>query len=112
MVCCVTVGTGIGGGLVVSGVLYRGASGVACEWGHMEEGRRVVARNAEGRLGEIVGAEREELGALRDRVGAQRGAKWQDRCSAISTGGWPSIVRSRRARVPTTLGIVPSSARV
>ncbi|MFL6128089.1 MAG: ROK family glucokinase [Mycobacteriales bacterium] len=35
VVACVTLGTGIGGGLVVSGVLYRGAFGVACEWGHM-----------------------------------------------------------------------------
>ncbi len=48
VVCCVTLGTGIGGGLVVSGVLYRGASGVACEWGHMvavPDGRRCACGN-------------------------------------------------------------------
>jgi glucokinase len=34
-VVCVTLGTGIGGGLVLDGSLYRGASGIACEYGHM-----------------------------------------------------------------------------
>lgn len=32
---CVTLGTGIGGGLVVDGSVYRGAFGVACEYGHV-----------------------------------------------------------------------------
>ena len=44
----VTLGTGIGGGLVVSGVLYRGAYGVGCEYGHMTvvpEGRRCACGN-------------------------------------------------------------------
>ena len=48
VVVCVTLGTGIGGGLVVSGVLYRGAHGVSCEWGHMcvvPEGRRCACGN-------------------------------------------------------------------
>jgi glucokinase len=45
---CVTRGTGIGGGLVVGGVLYRGASGVGCEYGHMAvvpSGRRCACGN-------------------------------------------------------------------
>ncbi|MGH9251418.1 MAG: ROK family protein, partial [Acidimicrobiales bacterium] len=32
---CVTVGTGIGGGLVLDGAVYRGAHGVGAELGHM-----------------------------------------------------------------------------
>ncbi len=48
VVCCVTLGTGIGGGLVVSGVLFRGAHGVAAEYGHMAivpGGRRCACGN-------------------------------------------------------------------
>lgn len=48
VVCCVTLGTGIGGGLVVSGVLFRGAHGVAAEYGHMcvvPGGRRCACGN-------------------------------------------------------------------
>lgn len=35
VVVCVTLGTGIGGGLVIGGDVYRGAYGIACEYGHM-----------------------------------------------------------------------------
>jgi glucokinase len=35
VVVCVTLGTGIGGGLVIGGSVYRGAFGIACEYGHM-----------------------------------------------------------------------------
>jgi glucokinase len=45
---CVTLGTGIGGGLVASGVLYRGAYGVGCEFGHatlVPDGRRCACGN-------------------------------------------------------------------
>jgi glucokinase len=44
----VTMGTGIGGGLVVDGRLYRGANGVGCEYGHMcvvPDGRRCACGN-------------------------------------------------------------------
>lgn len=48
VVVCVTLGTGIGGGLVVNGAVYRGAYGIACEYGHMTlvpEGRRCACGN-------------------------------------------------------------------
>jgi glucokinase len=48
VVVCVTLGTGIGGGLVVDGELYRGAFGIACEYGHMTlvpDGRRCACGN-------------------------------------------------------------------
>ncbi|HEX8079649.1 MAG TPA: ROK family glucokinase [Jatrophihabitans sp.] len=44
----VTMGTGIGGGLVLDGVLFRGAYGVGCEYGHMSvvpDGRRCACGN-------------------------------------------------------------------
>jgi glucokinase len=44
----VTLGTGIGGGLVLGGTLYRGAFGVGCEYGHMTvvpDGRRCACGN-------------------------------------------------------------------
>ncbi|WP_375475019.1 ROK family glucokinase [uncultured Jatrophihabitans sp.] len=48
VVVCVTLGTGIGGGLVVDGSVYRGAFGMACEYGHMTlvpDGRRCACGN-------------------------------------------------------------------
>ena len=48
VVVCVTLGTGIGGGIVINGALYRGAFGVAGEFGHMTvvpEGRRCACGN-------------------------------------------------------------------
>jgi len=47
-ILCITLGTGIGGGLVLDGALYRGAFGVAGEWGHMRVvpgGRRCACGN-------------------------------------------------------------------
>ncbi len=48
VVVCVTLGTGIGGGLVVNGRVYRGAFGIACEYGHVTlvpEGRLCACGN-------------------------------------------------------------------
>jgi len=45
---CVTLGTGIGGGMVLGGELFRGAFGVAGEWGHLRVvpgGRRCACGN-------------------------------------------------------------------
>jgi glucokinase len=48
VVVCITLGTGIGGGLIINGSVYRGAFGVACEYGHMTvvpDGRRCACGN-------------------------------------------------------------------
>ncbi len=45
---CVTVGTGIGGGLVLGGEVYRGRFGIGAEFGHMRvvpDGRRCGCGN-------------------------------------------------------------------
>jgi glucokinase len=45
---CITLGTGIGGALVVDGRVFRGANGMAGEFGHMQvvpEGRRCECGN-------------------------------------------------------------------
>ena len=45
---CITLGTGIGGGLVINGQLFRGTYGMAGEWGHMisvPEGHRCECGN-------------------------------------------------------------------
>ncbi len=49
VVVCITLGTGIGGGLVLDGKLYRGAYGVGAEYGHMTlvpHGRRCACGNS------------------------------------------------------------------
>jgi glucokinase len=48
VVVCVTLGTGIGGGLVIDGEVYRGAYGIAPEYGHMtivQDGRICACGN-------------------------------------------------------------------
>ncbi len=48
VVVCITLGTGIGGGLIIDGQVYRGAYGVAGEFGHMTlvpDGRRCACGN-------------------------------------------------------------------
>jgi glucokinase len=49
VVVCITLGTGIGGGLVLDGEVYRGAYGVGAEFGHMTMvpgGRRCACGNS------------------------------------------------------------------
>lgn len=56
---CLTLGTGVGGGLVLDGALYRGASGAAGEIGHMSldrNGPRCACGNF-GCLERYVGAQ-------------------------------------------------------
>ncbi len=48
VVVMVTLGTGIGGGLIIDGTVFRGAYGIACEYGHMTvvpDGRQCACGN-------------------------------------------------------------------
>ena len=41
-----TVGTGVGGGIVIDGQVFRGATGAAAELGHIDRRRRPARRRA------------------------------------------------------------------
>ncbi|MFN8076284.1 MAG: ROK family glucokinase [Kineosporiaceae bacterium] len=74
---CVTLGTGIGGGLVVDGRLRRGRWGIAGEFGHMvvvPDGRRCECGNRgcleQYASGNVLGREARELAAAGSPVAA------------------------------------------
>ena len=80
---CVTVGTGIGGGIVSGGQLFRGAAGVAAEVGHL----RVVPGGRPctcGNVGcwEMYGSGRALVREAQDRIrsGSSRAAALAGRC--------------------------------
>jgi glucokinase len=70
VVACVTLGTGIGGGIVLDGVVQRGRWGMAGEFGHMvvvPDGRRCECGNRgcleQYASGNVLGREARELAA-------------------------------------------------
>ena len=70
----VTLGTGIGGGIVLDGRLQRGAHGVAGEWGHMRvvpDGRLLRVRQPR-LLGAVRQRQRPRAGRPRGRRAARR----------------------------------------
>jgi glucokinase len=74
----VTLGTGIGGGIVLDGRLQRGAHGVAGEWGHMRvvpDGRRCACGNRgcweQYASGNALGAAARELAATSPATAAR-----------------------------------------
>jgi len=75
---CVTLGTGVGGGLVLNGQLYRGHNGLAGELGHMqvEAGGRPCGCGQRGcweqyASGQALRVEAQRLSAMRPRAAAQ-----------------------------------------
>jgi glucokinase len=48
-----TVGTGVGGGIIIDGQIYRGAHGIGAELGHMIVDANSTARCACGNLGDL-----------------------------------------------------------
>ncbi|WP_444960670.1 ROK family glucokinase [Nocardiopsis sp. M1B1] len=83
-IVCITLGTGIGGGLVIDGALHRGRYGVAAEVGHyrmVPHGRRCACGNhgcwEQYASGRALVAEAQDL-ALTDPVAAERMLKLAD----------------------------------
>jgi glucokinase len=70
----ITVGTGVGGGIVINGRIFRGATGAAPEIGHMIIGADLRAgAPAPGKLPEHDSLEYLASGRALDRLGHERG---------------------------------------
>lgn len=107
VLACITLGTGIGGGLVIGGELYRGAFGAAAEYGHMcvvPDGRRCacgqhgcwemyVSGNALARQAEEMAAESPSAaGRLREHAARSKSAITGEVVMAAALEGDPLAV--------------------
>ena len=98
VVVCVTLGTGIGGGLVAGGEVYRGAFGIACEYGHMTlvpDGRPLRVRQP-GLLGDV--RLRARPGPRRPRARRRVAGRGGADCSNSPARPRPSPARSSPRR--------------
>lgn len=89
--CCMTLGTGIGGGFVFGGSLYRGSEGMAGEVGHMivaPRGRPCPCgnRGCLERYGSVTALVQEYEAALLERDGKAPGKTAQNRKIKPPTG--------------------------
>jgi glucokinase len=112
----ITVGTGIGGGLVLGGRIYRGATGGAGELGHTLVAADLSARfPAAERFPQPGSLERVAAGSALDRLGAQvaathpRSALGRRRASGRSVLG-ADIVRAARGGDPAAMGALETWA--
>jgi glucokinase len=114
VVVCVTLGTGIGGGLVLDGTVYRGAAGVACEYGHMTlvpDGRLCACGNrgcwemyASGRA---LARDAREL-ALESPIAA---ARLLDRAGSLEGLTGPLVTSAAAEGEPTAISICTTMGR-
>jgi len=113
-----TLGTGIGGGIVIDGHLYRGANGAAGEWGYMRVDGRVWEDHASPR-GLAAAADRlrpatrhdaEAVFAARDAGDAELGALVDAWFDLLATGLANLMVAFNPARVVIGGGITARGA--
>ena len=83
-----TIGTGVGGGIVLGGDLVRGANGVAAELGHM----LAVPNGHECGCGRFGCIEQYASGTALVRL-ARAGAR-QEPARAGSCSTWPAVTRT------------------
>ncbi len=107
------LGTGIGGGIVIDGRLYRGAHGAAGEWGYMRVDGKVWEEHASPRglaaaaeaLRPGCGFDAEAVFAARDRGDAEMAALVADWFGMLATGLANLLLAFNPARVVIGGGI-------
>ena len=111
---CITLGTGIGGGLVIDGQLFRGTYGMAGEWGHMISvpGRSLVRVRQPRLLGAVrvrqragprgPGAGPDQLADRVPAAGDGRRRPGQDHRPGGDRGGDQRRARTRSSCWPTS----------
>ncbi|SDJ13715.1 glucokinase [Frankineae bacterium MT45] len=109
VVVCVTIGTGIGGSLILDGRLFRGAYGVGGEYGHMTvvpEGRRCACGNRGCwemyASGNALARDARELAAV-SPIGAERLLRLAGGDQAAITG--PLVTQAAREGDPSAVEI-------
>ncbi|MCB1161883.1 ROK family protein [bacterium] len=118
---CLALGTGVGGGLILDGALYRGRRGLAAELGHLvidREGRRCPCGNR-GCLEAYAGARALEAAArralARRRAGhaaltrALGGGAPDPRALAAAARGGSALARELLAEAGRALGVAVTS---
>ena len=115
VLACVNLGTGIGGGLVVEGVLQRGGYGMAAEFGHMTvvpDGRRCECGNRgcweQYVSGNALAREARELAASNSPVAQGLLARVGDDAAAI-TG--PVVTEAAQAGDPAAIELFSDMGR-
>src|SRR5439155_4407445 len=96
----VTVGTGIGGGIIIDGQLYRGANGFAGEIGHIvvEPGGPLCGCGNRGCLEQVA------AGRAIDRIGREVAAAHPDWLVVALAGGNPMAVEGSLVTEAATRG--------
>lgn len=111
---CVTLGTGIGGGLIIDGEQYRGTNGIAPEWGHMTlvpDGRLCACGNRG--CWEMYASGRALAREAREIVAESpvAGARLLDMAGSIDDLDGPVVTAAAAAGDPAALSICTTVGR-